>query len=175
MTPEALLQYIREKDIHERDGSFQGTALYWASLFTRSPDIIRILIQQGATVSAQSVHGLTPLMIASMHTYEPEVVTALIEAGADVHARPESARFPDKPTVLMLTAGEQWNKEVYHVLLDAGARVSDVDRNGRTALMYAAALQNGSMAHEEVQLLIDAGANVERRDRYGKTALMYAA
>ena len=56
-------------------------------------------------------------------------------------------------------------------VLDAIGHVRAVDRQGRTALMIAAAY--GRV--EVVQLLLDAGADVDATDQQGMTPLMHAA
>jgi quinoprotein dehydrogenase-associated probable ABC transporter substrate-binding protein len=50
---------------------------------TRPTDIARGLIDRGANVNAQSVNGVTPLMIAATHNNAP-MIGMLIDAGADV-------------------------------------------------------------------------------------------
>ena len=57
------------------------------------------------------------------------------------------------------------------LLLEKGADVKATDRDGRTALIWAA--QDG---HEAVvRLLLEKGADVEAKDRDGRTALIWAA
>lgn len=55
-------------------------------------DIVRILIDEGADISAIGEHGKTPLFYAAL---SGDYISAqlLIEAGADVHAM-DSVRFP---------------------------------------------------------------------------------
>lgn len=55
-------------------------------------------------------------------------------------------------------------------LVAKGAKVSAKDGNGRTALMFAAALGN----IELVNLMMKEGANVDAKDKTGKTVLMAA-
>ncbi|MGZ8400749.1 MAG: quinoprotein dehydrogenase-associated putative ABC transporter substrate-binding protein [Hyphomicrobium sp.] len=50
---------------------------------TRPTDIARGLIDRGADVNAQSINGVTPLMIAATHNNAP-MIGMLIDAGADV-------------------------------------------------------------------------------------------
>ena len=50
---------------------------------TRPTDIARGLIDRGANVNAQSINGVTPLMIAATHNNAP-MIGMLIDAGADV-------------------------------------------------------------------------------------------
>ena len=63
--------------------------------------------------------------------------------------------------------------EVLKALLDHGAPVDAIDKEGRTALMIAAR-DYGELREHCVQLLCDHGAAVDLKDVYGRTALMHA-
>jgi len=63
------------------------------------------------------------------------------------------------------------DRELIGILLKGGARVNDVNADGRTALMIACSV--GSI--DFIQALLDAGADVSLRSKNGKTSLHYAA
>jgi ankyrin repeat protein/tRNA A-37 threonylcarbamoyl transferase component Bud32 len=61
-------------------------------------------------------------------------------------------------------------KDVVKLLLDKGADVNAKDREGRTALMWAASSGNVDI----VKILLDAGADISAKNEDGETALMLA-
>ncbi len=79
-------------------------------------------------------------------------------------------RLEDGRTALMIAAKLGAN-DVVAKLLNAGARINDVNANGGTALMYAAI--RGDKA--TLMLLVEHGANVNAAAKFGWTALMVAA
>lgn len=60
------------------------TPLWLFAKYNSNPEILRVLIQNGALVNFSDEHGDTPLMASAFNT--PEVVEVLLENGADVHA-----------------------------------------------------------------------------------------
>jgi hypothetical protein len=85
----------------------------------------------------------------------------LIEHGANVnHARHHSGCW-----TALHTAALGDKREAALLLLDAGARVDDFERNGLTALHLAAANSNSKMC----KLLLSRGASLDTRDnQYGQ-------
>ena len=81
------------------------------------------------------------------------------------------ARNAENATPLMLAARANENSEVISVLLEAGAKVDDVDWFRQTPLIYAAANKNTQV----ISILIKAGAKVDDRDEKGVTPLIKAA
>ena len=140
-------------------------------------DLIRYLIEKGASVDAADKLGTTLLMFVAFNYREPEFLRYLIEKGADVNAVD-----CDGWTPLMLAASGNFNPEVLIVLIDNGANVNAVDCGGKTPLMYAAERNNPDV----LQVLLDNGADVSikncRREKaldynewyFGKNALDYA-
>ncbi len=79
---------------HPRDGR---TPLHWAARMNHT-DVVRLLIERGADVSAVSENGNTPLHEALWYTMERyptrEFVETLVLAGADLTARDEDGETP---------------------------------------------------------------------------------
>ena len=64
--------------------------------------------------------------------------------------------------------------QVTKYLIDLGAPVNAKDKNGMTALMYAAdRVRRSGTDNGVIELLIDADADVQIEDNDGKTAIDY--
>ena len=179
----AMVEYLIAKgvDINARD--VEGwTPLHYAAhegvpeideLTYR--DIARSLIEQGADVNAMSSRGHTPLHIALMFK-KPEVSRVLSVSGVDPHVADE-----DNGRTLLHWAALAGDSLIVEFLLANGADIEAADRNGWTALHYAAheGLPNAPKTDEEssevAYALIFLEANVDALSRGGETPLMVAA
>lgn len=93
-----------------------------------------------------------------------KIVTLLIEHGADVNAKGSSGMSP-----LMLACMGDCSDTLARLLLDKGANINAVARDGTNAFYYA--VQHCPL--RTVELLIKSGANVNVRDtNTGSTALL---
>ncbi|HTE18404.1 MAG TPA: ankyrin repeat domain-containing protein, partial [Armatimonadota bacterium] len=86
---------------------------------------------------------------------------ALIDAGADVNAE---GGLP------VLLAARVWDAEVLRRLLARGGDANAVDKEGMSALAWAA--QHGR--NECVKILLAQGAQVDHREKHGATPLVLA-
>jgi ankyrin repeat protein len=133
--------------------------------------VIRLLLRRGANVEARDGLGHTPLLfLLHSFTYQPRwggrlLIDELLEHGANVSAVSVPNDY-DGRTPLMWAAlkGDTTSVEA---LLDYGAAVNARDKNGMTALMWA--------APEVAPLLLARGADPHVRDKFGRTPLSYAA
>ena len=160
----------------ERDGQSGWTPLHLA-VAEGQPDVVRVLVQAGADLTARTEFNRTPLHIALQ--LRPELVPLLRELGAEVDA-PSAAylgdvdqltRHLDEGTLpgdrtsgadLLSWAAYGGAAATAELLLDRGA---DADTG---ALHFAAG--GGRLAL--VRLLLEAGADVNRRDpATGRTPL----
>ena len=137
-----------------------------ASQFTQ---ILHELLERGADVDAENDSGETVLHIAVLSSlpndnqYEIEVVRQLLRYRANVNAKDLLSRTPLHYAAWLSC----W--EYIDVLLEAGARVNELDKDGGTALHWAVL----SMDHGEIiaRILILAGINMDVSDNVGRTAL----
>ncbi len=103
------------------------TALMYAEISSNDSDPVQLLLKAGANPNHSSFHGDTPLMASAMsESFDDD----LAKAGADTNAR-----NADGTTALMILAAKGEGDEVRDAL-DAGAKASLQDSNGRTALDY---------------------------------------
>lgn len=133
-------------------------------------EIIRMLLQRKVDVNLRTTdQGRSPLFFA-ISNGDVEVVRLLIKAKADVLTI-------DKEGVPLLTEAVLFSQRldgdplaIVKLLVTAGARVNDHDKNGNTPLMAAAETGKRGMP-PVVRFLIKRGANVNARNLDGISVL----
>lgn len=156
--------------------------------------ILRLLIDRGADLDAESDYGESALSVAS-RVGRFDAVALLLDAGAnpeplgwttlhqavalgtaaDVKVRLDSGddlsardHWDRSPLLLALQVGDVGKAEL---LLDAGASVADRGRCGRPALMYPILNDDA----ETLRWLLDRGADPDATDDFGGFSLYEAA
>jgi len=126
--------------------------------------VVRLLLDEGAEVTAKYLDGFTALHKAVMKGNEA-VVKLLLANGADVEMKDQK-----DSTALHLAAN--WGYEaLVKLLLENGANIEAKNKDSWTALYFAA--RNGNKT--VVKLLLEKGANIEAKNKNGWTALFIAA
>lgn len=148
---EVVLAAITSPDVDVDTRSADGsTALHWAA-YTVDHELVRALLNAGATANVTNRYGTTPLTEA-VKLGDVELVQMLLDAGAD----PDSPN-QDNQTVLML-ASTLGLTDIAKLLIDHGADVNAVESfRGQNALMWAA----GENHPEIVELLLANGADTD--------------
>ena len=180
-TVTALLNTFQ--DVHSLLNSMEGR--------TQSPlhiaaskgyiDMGSLLIQYGADIESRDHEGKTPLLSA-VEQQHVRFVKMLLDKKADVHAVDIRGRgvlwfiaynysSEDEISKLFdrISTDKREAKELIKELVKGhGVNIDAADKEGKTALMAAAAGNKTSA----VKALLDHGADIEARDKEGKTALM---
>ena len=152
------------------------TPLHSASLYGRL-DIVRLLLDHGATSNSKDKYGRTPLHLLARGEYNLEqdrvrIAQLLLDRGADVNAQTEYGATP------LHLASYLGRIDIARVLLDRGATANSKGRKGRTALHCVAQgrhLFSTDDAIHVAQLLLERGADANAPDDDKRTPLHLAS
>jgi len=158
ISPSKAMRYCRK--VQKKDG---WTALQLASWKGRL-DIVKILLDHGASIDAVDPDGKTALRIACEDN-QLSIVRCLLDRGAQIDSIDEYGR-----NSLHIVS---WKGQIHvlTLLLDKGANIDAVTKDGRTALYIAC--YYGQL--KIVEILLSRGANIEIPDEEGRIALQIAA
>lgn len=170
-SPLALLLIERGADVNAST-AYQGGDMRQLSALMRAAragldEVVAALLAKGAAVQARNENGNDALMEAALGDPRAAVAKALLAGGADANAVNVNQR-----TALMFLAWQRGRVDIEFVrlLLEHGARIEAADKEGRTALMLAAAEGQTDVARE----LLRHGARVDAADHEGRSALRIA-
>jgi len=126
-------------------------------------DLVQLLLDRGASATAQGERRDTPLIRAAKFR-RAEVVQFFLAKQLPGLSVDDANRAGD---TALLEASRSGNVHVATQLLDAGANLSHANQQGMTALLEAA--ESGSF--DLVETLVERGADVHQRSRHGEGAL----
>ena len=158
----------RDPTTIERRDDNARTPLHVAA-FVRRPDLVKLLMAQGADPDALDAQRYDAVTIAAVNDDEP-TLDALLRAGA-------SAKLVTSPYdgTALIAAAHLGHDGVVRRLIAAGAPLDLVNNLGWTALIEAVVLGDGGPRHvATVEALVKAGARRDLADRQGATPLMLA-
>ena len=144
-----LVEHGAWVDDRDREGT---TALHNAA-WRGNLDIVRYLIEQGASLNALMNGGGNTALHNAASIGNIEVVRVLLDAGADVDCRTTWGATP------LQWAARQGGEDVVQLLLERGADPRAAGDDGATA--FFAAMDSGHLP--AARLLLDAGADVDVR------------
>jgi serine/threonine-protein phosphatase 6 regulatory ankyrin repeat subunit A/serine/threonine-protein phosphatase 6 regulatory ankyrin repeat subunit B len=127
-----------------------------SAAYQQNAEVVEFLLSHGADPNVKTIKGRAPALVLAAR--RAEIVKALLKRGADPNAKNQFGQ-----TALHLAA--LWGEvDSATVLLSHGARIDEVDEDGRTPLHLT--VGNG-YAHvkEMTELLINNGANVNASDK----------
>ncbi|MBV1929460.1 MAG: ankyrin repeat domain-containing protein [Gammaproteobacteria bacterium] len=142
-------------------GGSSGTVLHAA---IGQPEVIELLLNEGANIDSFNNSGNTPLIVAA-NRGETETIRVLLKHGADINKRSDG-----DSTAL--------SRGIHHInvvklLLNGGADPNIADGFGRTPLLYASAYKGNI---DIVNLLLANGADITAKaKKYDETLLHTAA
>jgi len=131
--------------------------------------IVKLLIQNSASLSARDAHLNTPLLVAARWRHA-SVIEHLLEQGADIEAKDA------KGSTALLLACRHACVEAVKLLLNSGADVRVRDVRGRGPLHRVVEGVDfiegvgGGVKEELVRVLLEKGADRRARDGEGRTA-----
>ena len=108
---------------------WEKTPLHYAAIHSKTPEVVKALLDAGADLNARDENRRTPLHLAAGFNKTPEVVKVLLDADANPKARDKNRWTP-------LHSAVWYSKTpaVVQLLLDAGADPKARTNNGKTAL-----------------------------------------
>jgi ankyrin repeat protein len=178
-------------------GGTSTPKIYTASL-NGLIDVVKNLLDSGADVDATNDHGDTAL-ISALQNEHVDIVEMLLDYGADVNVKNNDGYTAlyyagTEFLEILLDIGVDWNKNSNYIfflvseliqedsvddidtsgllrmILDYGANVDTLDKNGDTVLFCASEIGFANT----VKILLDYGADVNVKNNYGDTALIIA-
>lgn len=143
------------------------------------PDTVSYLLEKGADINQPNRHSETPGLLAA-RLGRSDIMDMLLDRGLDPDL-PIATEYNDyfiasilkqeKARALLIEAVLKDHADTARVLLQRGGNPNVRDRDGRTALSWAA-----EMGYRDVaQVLLEFRSEVDARDNLGRTPLIYAA
>ncbi|HCU22669.1 MAG TPA: hypothetical protein DF698_07285, partial [Candidatus Atribacteria bacterium] len=170
-TPQDVQKAIKNgADINCQDEELGWTPLMSAMLNESGQEIVTLLVEAGAQVNLANWQGMTALMVAA-DTGDEDLVSYLLEHGAKLYINDVESEYGFSPLIWAAKNNENHGAEIIQTLINQGADVRLKDKNGFTALFWAAMMNsNESVIHS----LIQNGADINQIGPKNVTPLMGA-
>jgi len=166
----AGLASLLEASANPNAQSSPGRPVLFLAAIGGKEDAVRLLIDHGADVHAETVDGA--ILIKAAFEGHRQIVEMLLDAGADVNSTGR-AWTPDDTA--LYAAVFNGHRDIVELLIERGADVNQSDSIGETPLIPAAAFTRQDNRQEIVTLLLENGADIDHQSDTGWTALHAAA
>jgi ankyrin repeat protein len=138
------------------------TALMYAAI-NNHIEIVKLLINAGASIEQKASDGSTALYLATQFGY-PQIVKLLLDSGANPNIVNKNG------TSALAAAVSAGNTDLVQLLITVKSDLGWRDKEGKNLLMF---IRDGDT--NTAKLLIDNGVDVNCTDNDGMTVLMYAS
>ncbi len=149
------LASLLEADADPNAQSSPGRPVLFLATLRGNGEAVRLLIDHGADVQAETVDGA--ILVKAAVEGQREIVEMLLDAGADVNSTGRD--WTPEDTALHAVAARGY-LEIADLLIERGADVNQLDSHGATPLMVAAA--NG--LPEILTLLLENDADIDLQE-----------
>jgi|GEM_PF-6437022 len=151
--------------INDKTRITEDTPLHIAARGNRNINILKALLNQGASTKALNKNLLTALHEAAQSNNNPEIIKLLVKYGSAINKK--GGLYESTP--LHLAAYGNPNPKIISTLISLGAAINAQDRDGDTPLQVA--LQNNPNRVHIAEELLSYGANTKIKNKKGITAM----
>lgn len=152
-------------DVNERDSESGNTILMYLVSYYSDPEILKLLIENGARVDSYNKTLQRPLHLIAKNSLLMEHARILLDNGADINSKDEKGRTP-----LMVAADEGTSPEMISFFLSAGADANILDDYNLKAYDYAS-VNEDIFTTEEYWMLSDKTNRTTPRSIYNPKTL----
>jgi ankyrin repeat protein len=170
---------ITNKYDNDSQEKWTTTPLLYALEQNNNPELVGVLIANGAKVNVSNQFQITPLHIAAGYG-DIIIIDRLLNKGASINAQDVKG---NTPLFGAITNPRSNSFKATKFLIERGAKVHIANKARQTPLILAASLPDEKNSNSEqrytiqklrmdlIKLLINNGADVNFKDRDGKTAI----
>lgn len=160
-----LLENGADASIPEKDGY---TPMHGAA-FQGHSNVAKVLLTKGISVDQKHEDGFTPVFRSTWGKkprHEEAMKFFIEEAGVSVNTVESSSKM-----TLLISAAKSLNPNIMKYLLQVGASVNAVDKEGNTAMHYVTKSYDHAKALEATTIMMKWNPDLTIVNKKGKTAL----
>lgn len=131
-----VFKFKHLKNVHKKDSKILPLAMSVLGEDSQALEPIKILLDQGANINAQTEQGDTTVILAGWLTDDLDLVAHLVERGADVNIPNQNGDTP------LIDAASKGKIEILDFLLNHGADIDIKNNDGLSALDVARKREN---------------------------------